>query len=285
MDSILFDIQRNASNQIVWQDGQKEEIVRLYTEEKMSINKMTKTFGIHYNTVKKILTEFGIPLRSRSESHFKDERQVSIFNKIDTEEKAYWLGFLAADGCISGNYIIIVLQHKDREHLVKFQNFIQATSVKIQDYFKADTKGKQRQYSRFAFASKEMAQDLKAQGIAENKTLILLPPTIPKEFEMDWIRGYFDGDGGLSYSEKNNRWQSYVNSTKEVLFWIREKLELNAKPFNQQHYGKLDNVWRLHFNGRINVFNAWNKMYKEDKATIFLERKFQLYKKLKETFN
>lgn len=285
MDSILFDIQRNASNQIVWQDGQKEEIVRLYIDEKMSINKMTKTFGIHYNTVKKILTEFGVPLRSRSESHFKDERQVSIFNKIDTEEKAYWLGFLAADGCISGNYIIIALQYKDREHLVKFQNFVQATSVKIQDYYKADTKGNQRQYSRFAFACKEMAEDLKKHGIVENKSLILQHPNIPTEFEMDWIRGYFDGDGGLSYSKKDNRWQSYANSTKQVLSWICEKLELKTKPFNQKHYGKLDNVWRIHFNGRINVFNAWNKLYKQDTATVFLDRKFQLYQKLKETFN
>ena len=51
MDSILFDIQRNQSNQILWKDGQKEEIVRLYTEEKMSINQLHSTYGIHYNTV------------------------------------------------------------------------------------------------------------------------------------------------------------------------------------------------------------------------------------------
>ena len=285
MDSILFDIQRNASNQIIWQDGQKEEIVRLYVEEKMSINKMTQKFGIHYNTVKKILTEFNIPLRTRSESHFKDERETSIFKTIDTEEKAYWLGFLAADGCICGNYIIIALQYKDRNHLVKFQNFTKATSVKIQNYDKLDTKGIKRKYSRFAFASKEMAQDLRSHGIVENKSLILQPPSIPEKFEMDWIRGFFDGDGGLSYSEKNNRWQSYANSTKEVLYWICKKLELNTKPFPQKHHGKFDNVWRIHFNGRINVYKAWNKIYDQDEATIYLERKFQLYKKLKETFD
>ena len=128
MDSILFDIQRNQSNQILWKDGQKEEIVRLYTEEKMSINQLHSTYGIHYNTVKKILKEYNISMRTRSESHTKDNRLSSIFSKIDSEEKAYWLGFLAADGCISGNYIVITLQGKDIEHLEKFRKLVFQTN-------------------------------------------------------------------------------------------------------------------------------------------------------------
>ena len=279
MDSILFDIQRNQSNQILWKDGQKEEIVRLYTEEKMSINQLHSTYGIHYNTVKKILKEYNISMRTRSESHTKDNRLSSIFSKIDSEEKAYWLGFLAADGCISGNYIVITLQGKDIEHLEKFRKFLNVTDTKIQKY-----KRDNREYCRFSIANKQMANDLKQLGIVENKSLILMPPNIPPEFEMDWIRGFFDGDGGLSYSKNSNRWQSYANSTKEVLQWVCDKLNLNIKPFNQQHYGKLDNVWRIHFNGRRNVYSAWNKIYKDNSATIYLERKYNLYQKLRDSF-
>lgn len=280
MDSILFDIQRNASNGIVWQEGQKEEIVRLYTEDKMSINKMRQLFGLHHNTIKKVLESFDVPLRTRSQSHFKDNRKERIFQNIDSEEKAYWLGFLAADGCVSGNNVIIVLQEKDKEHLEKFKHFINAQSISIQTSQQQDSRGIWRNYYRFSIGCKEMSNDLQRWGIVPNKTLILQPPNIPEEFEIDWIRGYFDGDGGLSYSAKSNRWQSYANSTKEVLEWICEKLELNTKPFNQQHYGKLDNVWRIHFNGRLNVKRVWTKLYRDNQATIYLERKHDLYKKI-----
>ena len=286
MDQDLFQIERINPNKINWKPGQKEKIVELYLN-KTSINKIGKLFGgLHYNTIKKILIENEVTLRTRSQSHFQDDRNDRIFEDIDTEEKAYWLGFLAADGCVSGNYIIITLQEKAYHHIEKFRAFLKANSIQIRFFLKKDTKGKDKKYCEFSIGCKKMAEDLKKHGVVERKSLILKPPILKsRDFEYSWIRGFFDGDGGLSYSKKNNRWQSYANSTKEVLKWIVEILELNTKPFNQKHYGKPDNVYRIHFNGRINVYKAWNKMYLEDKATIYLDRKYKLYKELQCSFN
>lgn len=281
----LFQLERITSNRINWKPGQKEKIVELYSQG-TSINQLGKMFnGLHYNTIKKILIEYNIPLRTRAQSHYTDHRKEDIFKKIDSEEKAYWLGFLAADGCVAGNYIKIGLQEKDVTHLEKLKHFLQADSIKILTFTKQN-KYEIGTYCSFSIGCKEMANDLKALGVVENKSLILKPPIglIPEKFYLDWIRGYFDGDGGLSYSEKDNRWQSYANSTKEVLEWIVQMLELNTKPFNQQHYGKKDNVWRIHFNGRINVYKAWNKMYHNDTATIFLDRKHDKYLQLCSSF-
>lgn len=281
----IFELQRNTSNQIIWQKGQKEKIVELYVKEKKSIRQIIQLFhGLHYNTIKRILTEFNIPLRTRAQSHYQDNRIEDIFAQIDTEEKAYWLGFLAADGCVSGNYIIISLQKKDEEHLLKFRNFLQATSIQITYPTHILENGSIGEYCRFSIGCKKMAEDLKRQGIVENKTTILQPPKIDEKFYYDWIRGYFDGDGGLSYSEQTNRWQSYANSTQCVLDWIVQVMQLNTKPFHQKHRNIFDNVWRIHFNGRINVYNFWNKLYKNDTATIFLQRKHDLFLKLKHTF-
>ena len=58
------------------------------------------------------------------------------FEIIDTEEKAYWLGFLYADGCVArkGNYYNIKIDQAlyDYEHVLKFKEAINSTyPVKI----------------------------------------------------------------------------------------------------------------------------------------------------------
>ena len=49
-----------------------------------------------------------------------------IFDNIDNEEKAYWLGFIVADGYLNldKHMLRIKLGHKDKQHLIKFINFI-----------------------------------------------------------------------------------------------------------------------------------------------------------------
>lgn len=197
------------------------------------------------------------------------------------------MGFLAADGCVHGNYIIVNLQYRDLAHVEKFKAFVKADSVKIREFSKPIKNGEIHKYAAFSFGCKEMAKDLIQHGIVERKSLILQPPTFLNDSKLrfDWIRGFFDGDGGISYSEKNRRWQSYANSTEEVLIWIAEQLELNTKPFRQVEHGIPTNVYRLHFNGRINVYNAWQKMYHySETAKVYLERKHDLYLKLCSSF-
>lgn len=285
IEKSLFQLERTPSNHIIWEPGQKEKIVELYING-TSLNQLRVLFnGLHYNTIKKILIENGVTLRTRAQSHYKDNRIENIFENINSEEKAYWLGFLAADGCVFGNYIRISLQKQDQRHLEKFRDFLQANSIKISEETHQN-KNQKNKYYTFSIGCKKMVEDLKRLGITERKSLTLKPPIglISEKYYLDWIRGFFDGDGGISYSVKNNRWQSYANSTKEVLQWIVDTLELNTKPFNQKHYGKLDNVWRIHFNGRINVYKAWNKMYHNDTATIYLDRKYQKYQLLRSSF-
>lgn len=51
---------------------------------------------------------------------------LRIFENIDTEEKAYWLGFLYADGCVGSkeSKVELSLAEKDLRHMEKFRSFI-----------------------------------------------------------------------------------------------------------------------------------------------------------------
>lgn len=268
--SDIFHLERigNARSNIVWTTEQEEKIVELYTNG-FSIRKIRELFGgIHYNTVKKILDKYNIETRSQAQSHYCDLRNDDIFAVIDSEEKAYWLGFLCGDGCIYNNYIRISLKEEDINHLYKFRDFLNATSVKIQ---------KQGKYCTFSIGIKKAAEDLKKLGCVERKSLVLKPPHIPEEFYFDWLRGLWDADGGVSYVKQSNRWQSYLTSTKEVCDFFIEQLDINTKPFLEHN---CENTYRVHFNGRLNVLDKLNKMYRNNTAKIFLERKHDLYEQL-----
>ena len=132
---------------------------------------------------------------------------------------------------------------------------------------------------RIAIGSKKLAEDLKKLGCTERKSLTLTPnKKIPENLVYAYIRGYWDGDGGLSYSAKNNRWHAYCTSTKEMLNFFIEKMQINTTPFLEHRCSK---TYRISFNGRINVYKKMSLLY--DNATIFLDRKRELYLKLKET--
>ena len=112
-----------------------------------------------------------------------------IFHIIDTEEKAYWLGFLYADGYVSKyNQVEVSLTLEDEDHLIKLKNFINTNTEIIKDDHRC----------RLLFCSKELAKDLANLGCVNNKSLILTFPTeeqVPQELLRHFLRGYVDGDG------------------------------------------------------------------------------------------
>lgn len=117
----------------------------------------------------------------------------NFFENIDTEEKAYTLGFLYADGCIASTLNKIQFDQLEPQEDILF---------KIKEVMQAEApihthKGKHnRTRYRLLVCSKKMCQDLLKLGIIPNKSLTLTFPTkVPQEFLRHFIRGYFDGDG------------------------------------------------------------------------------------------
>ena len=61
------------------------------------------------------------------------------------------------------------------------------------------------------------------------KSLILKPPKISKNFFLPFILGYFDGDGSISKTSQYNNYSISIQGTKEILLWICEVLNWDAK--------------------------------------------------------
>lgn len=118
-----------------------------------------------------------------------------------TPESAYWAGFIAADGCITGGTLKICLNYKDINHLEKFKTYLQSThkiSYNIEEYYRAE----------IGFKNNKINEDLELNyNITPNKSLTYEMPIIPEDIIWDFIRGYFDGDGCIceSFSNKNSR--------------------------------------------------------------------------------
>jgi hypothetical protein len=115
------------------------------------------------------------------------------FGEIDTPEKAYWLGWMASDGYVAhGKYVHVVglcLQERDREIVDAFRSAIGAEhpvrTIRVKD----------RTYLELRATSLQMAVDLERFGIVPNKSKTLRCPAISSEFQWDFFRGMFDGDG------------------------------------------------------------------------------------------
>ena len=91
--------------------------VEYFKNNKISITACSKMFGIHRETLAKYLKQNNL---------HEDRRSYKInenfFKVIDTEEKAYWLGFITADGGLKSDANILKLRQskKDTSHLEKF---------------------------------------------------------------------------------------------------------------------------------------------------------------------
>jgi hypothetical protein len=94
-----------------------EELKKRY--ESMSCGQLGKELGVPHHVVEARLKEAGVKLRGMTAFGRVNEH---FFDLVDAEEKAYWLGFLAADGNVhkNGMGISLTLQERDKDHLNKF---------------------------------------------------------------------------------------------------------------------------------------------------------------------
>ena len=137
----------------------------------------------------------------------------NFFSSIDSEIKAYLLGFFLADGtyclgarCTTSYKFGVTLQLEDEEIIKMFQEFIVPSKDINYKSARIDKKGvKHKATSGIYWTSKLMAKDLESFNITPRKTFdteFEFPfERIPDEFIWDFIRGFFDGDGQISYSE------------------------------------------------------------------------------------
>jgi intein/homing endonuclease len=198
----------------------------------------------------------------------------NIMDNIDTEAQAYWLGFFYADAYNNEKLgrIVIELQEQDKEHLNKCASFFGSPR---EPFLQLKNKGKYVAY-RLELNSKHLSTSLKEKGCHTKKSFnIIFPTWINDKLKPHFIRGYFDGDGCINIHQ-NQLNISFV-STKEFneeLKIIFKKFDVNSQLYFPKRYNF--NTCRLDFGGSRQVKRFCDWLYQD--ATIFLDRKYNLYK-------
>ncbi len=182
------------------------------------------------------------------------------FSSIDSPEKAYWLGFLWADGCISATTgskrIVFCLHHRDHQHLEQLVNDLDSTYPV-------------RQRGRFSYlemCSKDMFEDLLNCGVEERKTWGTSLPIVSDGLASHFIRGLFDGDG--SYMTHHIQIVGTEQTCKWLLDTTRRLVDVGGGAYERPNRG----CWLWDVNGGRQTPKLMNWIYKN--PTRYLKRKY-----------
>lgn len=203
---------------------------------------------------------------------------VSFFKDIDTEEKAYWLGFIYADGYVQdtedGAECGIELQVGDKKHLKKFNKSING-NVDVQVKEKYDNRyDKVYTHCAIRLYKREFVKHLMEHGVIPNKTFKIEFPELEDKLIIPFIRGFFDGDGCLMLN-KNRRCHSFDFACVVLDFLNKIRNILYNYGINSYIFQEANGVYRLKIGGMKNAF-LFGKLIYED-ATIYLDRKYNKY--------
>lgn len=253
---------------------QEQQIIDLYLNDKLSQKEIANKFNCCSETIHKILIRNNIEtkIQPRKNKHTNE----NYFEKIDTEQKAYFLGFLFADGNVHKNQLSLEIHVKDRELLEIFKQELNLDS-KISYRKRTNT-----EVCRICITSKKICNDLEQYGIIPNKTYLTKHlPIVPKQFLPHFLRGLLDGDGWItidnygyyhigfvSYSPNIcEEFQQYCNS----LITKKSKSKITLKDKNGHSYC-------CQFQGLEIAKQLATALYKDNK--ICLSRKYRLVEPL-----
>lgn len=243
-------------------------------------NIKVKDIAIKYNVNKRyvfsLARKLNIPYRRgySIRKYFFDE---NLFEIIDTNEKAYWLGFLMADGWISNGSLNLSL--KDGEMIYKFRTFIGNEDIPIKD--EANCVGKINQ-KLIQISSVKLINSLEKYGLIPNKTHRTQILNVPEKYLSHFIRGYFDGDGCLYHSKDFQHNEMTIASCSFNILKQIETILINNSILTNKNYictNKNNKCGYLRIRNKKEIITFCKFIYKN--STIRLERKYIKYKLIK----
>lgn len=273
----------------------QQEIINLYNKG-YGLNKIIEELNLSFSfdKVRSILQDNKIHIRNLAESAeikiFEDTRKYQINDNYNFESHngAYILGFLAADGYLpktpgAKNRIVITLARKDEELLEKIKKELQQTGPIYQFM-----EGPNKEYptSSLAFTSKTIREKVESYGIINNKTFQLnkLPSNLPKEQVIDFIAGFFDGDGSVFEKKDHGINMNLTCANYDFLKSVRDYLHINYKVRNVSIHSteRLNTIYYITY-GKEDGLILGKAYYEND--FIRLSRKKEKYFLLKEQNN
>lgn len=225
----------------------------------------------------------------------KPKFNEQYFDEIDDEHKAYWIGFIWADGYMAirnrENRISyefkLSLKQDDWEHLIKFNNDLNGKyNVK---FYNQQTSFGEYTEARLLITNQHFGKTLSEKyGIVPHRSdCSKIIQSIPEHLMKHFIRGLIDADGSFTYYTIPGSCQEYdkfslmIGSNENILRNIELYLINNnlindgSRKFYQRHDGQDGEYKSLQLSGRVQVIGVLNHIYED--ATIYLNRKYIKY--------
>lgn len=249
----------------------------------ISIKTLGKKYRINKSKIEKLIKDSGEKIRTFEEAKRIINFNENIFDEINTQENAYWLGFLYADGYNNeeNGSLSIGLKRDDRNHIERFCDFINCPKSHIKDgsvFLK--TTNKEYPTSSIKLYSNHLSLTLKDKGCPQAKSFIINFPTwLDEKLIPHFVRGYFDGDGSIKMNEKTKEWKINICGTDNFVSFIKkhtkEKLDIN---FSKTYHSETENnTWLINLSGNIQIEKFCEWLYNDKKPGYYLERKYNRY--------
>lgn len=254
-----------------WSHENIADVIHLYESENMSADAIGEIYGCHDTTILNLLTKNGVDTSRKRECHNFRKYDVNIdyFKIIDTEEKAYWFGFLLADGHVSINgHVMIALQNRDVNHLEKFKEAL-SSNHPIIPHIQYNT-------SSITIGCREMANDLNEKGFNNNKSKSFdvekIVASVPSQLVNHFIRGYFDGDGCVGiYKQTHSDKKMYhisILGIEDFMKFIQKSTDLSCQ---LKLDARTSSTYQLIARSKSEVLKL--KEYLYSNANIYMNRK------------
>jgi len=263
----------------------KNKIIKIFHEVGVGkINKISEKSKISPYHISRILKENKINIFRRKNYFLND----NFFSNILSEEQAYLLGLIYADGSIADDRNIIGISSKDQSYLEEIKNIIEYDGEIIERI-----SGYGKKYYLINFSSQQMSKDLRKFGLGNNKAKNVEElPNISEELIRHFIRGYFDGDGCIyestSTTKSNNKKYYYKVFAVEII-GNKKFLESIGNIFSENEItytfknSKCDYMKYIRVKGNRNL-NKLHKLFYDNSNTYLLRKKI-IFDKMKSTSN
>lgn len=212
---------------------------------------------------------------------------LDYFNVIDTERKAYFLGFIYADGCItspksgrSSKVFSIKLQKQDSYILQELANDISPERSPIERKELCSFTKKESDMVFYRVNSDEIYNALFKIGVRERKSKgNLIWPSLPLDLYRHFIRGFLDGDGWISLRlERNTACVGFCSTDNSFLLKIAGLFDFKWCNCVKNKNKKFLPCYSLSTESRKNVLFLKDYLYKD--SSIYLIRKFNKFNML-----
>jgi len=194
------------------------------------------------------------------------------FKNIDSEEKAYFLGWIASDGSVNKNGFRISIHEKDKLILEQLRDLL-CKELKITTKFSFSLNNFLSIMSDLTINSKQISEDI-CRHLNINpgkKSRVVNFPNLDNDF-LKWafVRGFFDGDGFVSRRNCSRSPKCGIGgNSKNMINYIFDFCKIPGALWVDKK-----ECWHIEWSGN-NALDFLGKIY--EGAKFSLNRKRELY--------